>query len=103
MGNEIVYCHKCGERLLTSDFEKGRAFIVLKRNYCGQCSELVKAGNKPPAEATIRKHDERRQTRRIPIATPHRRMSRPMVIGMIVMAGVVLLTLIVIAMSRSLR
>lgn len=31
---EIVYYTTCGDRLLGSDFEKGRAVIIIKRQYC---------------------------------------------------------------------
>ena len=41
MGQEIVYCHKCQTRLLGSDFEKGKAFKVGGKAYCGACSKSL--------------------------------------------------------------
>ena len=41
MGQEIVYCHNCQTRLLGSDFEKGKAFKVGGKAYCGPCSKSL--------------------------------------------------------------
>jgi hypothetical protein len=41
MGKEIVYCSVCGGRILESDFKKGKAVTVLKRNYCPNCAKDV--------------------------------------------------------------
>ncbi|HXX95132.1 MAG TPA: hypothetical protein VEN81_16030, partial [Planctomycetota bacterium] len=38
MGQEIVYCSKCAERLLGSDFDKGRAFRVGDMSVCLKCA-----------------------------------------------------------------
>ena len=39
MGQEIVYCNLCGNRILESEFRKGRALTVLKKNYCPTCAQ----------------------------------------------------------------
>ena len=41
MGQEIVYCAKCANRLLTSDFEKGRAFKIASGAYCAVCAKEI--------------------------------------------------------------
>lgn len=37
MGQEIVYCAKCGSRLKTSDFKNKNAFAISNRNWCLGC------------------------------------------------------------------
>ncbi|HEV3028048.1 MAG TPA: hypothetical protein VG457_10780, partial [Planctomycetota bacterium] len=37
MGQEIVYCYRCQNRLLGSDFEKGQAFRVGAQVSCPDC------------------------------------------------------------------
>src|SRR5215467_9471498 len=41
MGQEIVYCSKCAERLLGSDFEKGKAFRIGDRSACAKCAREI--------------------------------------------------------------
>jgi hypothetical protein len=38
MGQEIVYCSKCAERLMGSDFDKGKAFRVGDMSVCLKCA-----------------------------------------------------------------
>ncbi len=74
MGQEIVYCSICGDRILESDFKKGKAVTFLKRNYCAKCakeslevskkSQAPPSAQAPPAAASVRKLE----TRRIPLA-----------------------------------
>lgn len=37
MGQEILYCHKCGQRLIGDDFTRGRAHTFNNRQYCSKC------------------------------------------------------------------
>lgn len=37
MGQEILYCHKCGKRLVGDDFTRGRAHTFNHRQYCTKC------------------------------------------------------------------
>lgn len=103
MGNEIVYCHKCGDRLLQSDFEKGRAVVILKRSYCGKCSEALKTGtSKVPVGPAVQ--PAARQTRRIPVARqPERRLkvSRSQLIALLAILAFILLVLIVFVVSKT--
>lgn len=41
MGREIVYCSQCGDRITSSDLDKGRAAMVLKRYFCKKCVKSV--------------------------------------------------------------
>lgn len=51
MGQEIVYCFKCQNRLLGSDFERGKAFKVSGKAACLQCvPELLAHLPDPQAE-----------------------------------------------------
>jgi hypothetical protein len=37
VGREIVYCNQCGIRILSEEFEKGRAVARGGKNYCRKC------------------------------------------------------------------
>ena len=37
MGQEILYCNKCGKRLVGDDFTRGRAHTYNNRQYCTKC------------------------------------------------------------------
>lgn len=92
---EIVYCTTCGDRILASDFEKGRAVVVLKRHYCAKCAASIKEGSpEPPKEASGRR-SERRPTVRIPVAKPS--WSRTKLMVLLGIAALILLLIIVIA------
>jgi len=39
MGNEIVYCYKCGTRLTDAAFRSGAAFRVGLHTTCDQCAD----------------------------------------------------------------
>jgi hypothetical protein len=41
MGQEIVYCSKCAERLMGSDFDKGKAFRVGDMSVCLKCAREI--------------------------------------------------------------
>jgi hypothetical protein len=48
MGKEAWTCRRCGSRIPDSEFKKGRAVIVLRRAYCGRCTDQVTQGGAPP-------------------------------------------------------
>lgn len=41
MGQEIVYCSVCGDRIPGSDLEKGRAVVVLRKHFCKICAVAI--------------------------------------------------------------
>jgi hypothetical protein len=43
MGQEIVYCFKCQNRLLGSDFERGKAFRINSQVACSDCARSLLA------------------------------------------------------------
>jgi len=43
LGKQIVYCQVCGERILESDLEAGRALSVAGHNFCGKCRDQAPA------------------------------------------------------------
>lgn len=47
MGKEVVYCASCQGRILSEDFEKGRAFVVLEKSICDKCKDDYLAGLNP--------------------------------------------------------
>lgn len=70
MGQEIVYCSVCGERISATDLEKGRAVIVLRKHFCKTCAVTVV---RESSEGTA--HDPTKtpsplkiRTRRVPLA-----------------------------------
>lgn len=105
MGKEIVYCHECGNRILEAEFESGRAAVVLKRNYCGKCSEALKTGtSRVPVAPGPATQAGPRQTRRIPIARTSKRglkISRAQLIALIAIGAFVLLVLIMFVATRA--
>ena len=38
MGQEIVYCHTCGKRLTSTDFERGKAIRANDKIVCSKCA-----------------------------------------------------------------
>ena len=49
MGQEAVFCNFCGRHIPPSDFQKGRAVVLLKRNYCSKClAEAVRKSKEAP-------------------------------------------------------
>lgn len=59
MGREIVYCEKCGARILQEEFDRGHAITVRNQNYCPKCRDSVAPAPPtppapPPAETDAR-------------------------------------------------
>lgn len=51
MGQEILYCHQCGTRLVSDDFTRGRAHTIDRRSYCSAC---IKNPIAAPPEAELK-------------------------------------------------
>ncbi len=69
MGKETVYCSVCGDRLSSSDFEKGKAVTILKRNFCKKCAETVANESADPAhDPTATPKPIKIRTQRMPLA-----------------------------------
>jgi hypothetical protein len=51
VGQEILYCNKCGKRLVGEDFTRGRAHTFNHRQYCTQCLPQQHASAPPPPPA----------------------------------------------------
>jgi hypothetical protein len=69
MGNEIVYCSVCGDRLSTSDFEKGKAITLLKKHFCKKCAEsVVEESADPEHDPTVTPSRRKIRTQRMPLA-----------------------------------
>ena len=47
MGHEIVYCFKCAKRLMSADFERGKAVRVNNNVACSDCAPSVAPGSSP--------------------------------------------------------
>lgn len=75
MGQEILYCNKCGKRLVGDDFTRGRAHTFNNRQYCTACVPQEHTG----AHKAIRE-DEKRKTgtgRRVQPKPPTTRATAP--------------------------
>ncbi len=73
MGQEIVYCSGCQQRLIGSDFDKGKAFRVEHKCYCADCAKKLFQNLPAPerdAYAARLQETERRKTdsQKIPIS-----------------------------------
>src|SRR5262245_59280002 len=53
MGNEIVYCTQCQTRLLSSDFDNGKAVWSSEKPYCTPCIMGLVATLGPEEEQRI--------------------------------------------------
>lgn len=51
MGQEILYCHQCGKRLVSDDFTRGRAHTLESRSYCSACVRKPMSAPPPRARA----------------------------------------------------
>ncbi len=92
MGQEIVYCSACQNRLLGSDFEKGRAFRVAHTIFCKTCL--------PPGQDVERPSPRKGSSTRI---APVRRLSpvpadrKPLLIPLVAGAILVIMLLAIVA------
>lgn len=53
MGREIVYCGKCGNRILQEDFDQGQAIILHNKNYCPKCKGIAMPEPADPAPQSL--------------------------------------------------
>jgi hypothetical protein len=107
MGQEIVYCSSCGERILESEFEKGKAVTILKKNYCRNCAKDVvrepQTREEAPQRAPPSSSFRLRETRRIPLAEkpgPASRFPIPVPFLIAIGLGILVLVLLYIVLSR---
>jgi hypothetical protein len=109
MGQEIVYCSVCGERILEAGFKKGKAVTVEKKNYCPKCAkEVVKAGQKeeavPPTSSeppSSRKLEARRISLADRLKPPVGKFPIPLPFMVAIGVGVLALLLLILVLSRS--
>ena len=103
------YCNVCGERILESDFKKGKAVTVQKKNYCPKCAkDVVQESQEKEAipSTSSRPHSSRKlETRRIPLADqPYRpggKFPIPVPFMIAIGVGVLALLLLILVLSRS--
>jgi hypothetical protein len=108
MGQEIVYCSVCGDRILESHFKKGKAVTLLKKNYCPKCAQnVVKESPKKEAASpsTAEPPSPRKlETRRIPMADkPYRpggKLPIPMPFIVAIAIGVIAIFLLIVVLRR---
>jgi hypothetical protein len=122
VGQEIVYCFKCQERILATDYAKGRAFQLENNSCCSGCAVLVLDTLSPKAKEQLlakmfkatQEHQARSAssvkpaggtsssdgTRRIPTLPAPRPGSRPTPVAPLVLGlgavGVVVVALLVL-------
>lgn len=109
MGQGIVYCGVCGDRILESHFKKGKAITLLKKNYCPMCAkEVVKKAQKEEEArpAAAEPHSPRKlETRRIPLADrpkpPVGKFPIPLPFLVAIGIGILVIVLIFVVLSRS--
>jgi hypothetical protein len=108
MGQEIVYCSVCGERILESHFRKGKAVTLLKKNYCPKCAKNVVKESQKKVDATPPAPEppspRKLETRRVPLADKPRRKDRRLLIPMpflvAIAIGVIAILLLIIVLAR---
>jgi hypothetical protein len=66
MGFEILYCARCGDRVLSGDLAAGRAFRVGLRPICAGCirrelAAIVTVADQPPVLRGTRRLGRRRR------------------------------------------
>lgn len=108
MGNEIVYCSTCGERIPSADFEKGRALTILQRHYCKKCVRNVKEASPVEASTPSKSKEEvipqapRPRTARIPaMKEPSSRRWNPYLIAALIGALAIGLLLYVVLLKKN--
>src|SRR5689334_5906527 len=73
MGQEILYCNKCGKRLVGDDFTRGRAHTFNHRQYCTGCVPQQHSGTLPASPPEKREAKPRPPTVRRPEPAPARK------------------------------
>lgn len=69
MGQEIVYCSVCGDRITSADLDKGKAVMLLKKYFCRKCAvTVVKESAEPDHDPTVTPQQVKVRTQRIPLA-----------------------------------
>ena len=108
MGQGIVYCGVCGERILEPDFTKGKAVTINRMNYCPKCAKDVVKEGQVKGGATPSSADppspRKLETRRVPLADkryrPGAKFPIPMPFLVAIAVGVIAIILLVIVLSR---
>jgi hypothetical protein len=108
MGQEIVYCSVCGERILESHFKKGKAVTLLKKNYCPMCAKDVVKEGQVKGGATLSAAEppspRKLETRRVPLADkryrPGGKFPIPLPFLVAIAVGVIAVILLIIVLSR---
>lgn len=96
MGKEIVYCSVCGERISSSDCEKGKAVVILKRYFCKKCAVTVvkESSEGPTHNPTVTPEPIKIRTQRIPPAD--RPQTRGALIPYLIAGGIGVVVLILL-------
>lgn len=80
MGQEILYCNKCGKRLVGEDFTRGRAHTFNHRQYCTGCVPQQHNGGLPAIpEKRDRPMPRPSTARRMDAVPPVPRKANPLV------------------------
>jgi hypothetical protein len=102
VGQEILYCHKCGKRLIGDDFTRGRAHTFNNRQYCSAClpqsisstSQAALKDPSRPAAAPARPKAVKPATTRATPAAPAS-STTILVVGLTVIAAAVVILYVV--------
>jgi hypothetical protein len=106
LGQEIVHCSVCGNRLRSIDFEKGEALRINYTAYCRKCAPAGATPDPAPAPAPQLAADSTRKikvgsTARIPLATAPESSRSPGLIWGGVGLAVLILAVAALLMSSS--
>ena len=78
MGQEILYCHSCGTKLLSDDFTRGRAHTFNNRQFCKTCVPTgMSPAMIPPPKPSPRPSTQRIQKEHRTPVRPITRVSAP--------------------------
>jgi hypothetical protein len=105
VGQEILYCNKCGKKLIGDDFTRGRAHTFNNRQYCTAClpqsvSSAAQAAQPAPrpAAAPARVKAAKPATAR---ATAPAKSSAPVLIGVAIAAAAAVAVAVVLSTRPS--